>query len=171
MPSRCWSRCMARPRGAGHQPDVLRRPRHRGGERAILARVPAYGALDGGVSFFLPRVVRRAARAADRADGRALRHQIAVDGGGGHWTAPDDQLQAEAAKVAAQLASRGATRALGEIKRLIRRSALQSSWDEQSNAEALAMSGIGSADHLEGVTAFVEKRRAVFHRQIKGHLS
>jgi 2-(1,2-epoxy-1,2-dihydrophenyl)acetyl-CoA isomerase len=118
-------------------------------------------ALDGGVSFFLPRIVgeRRALQIALM--GERFGTDRAVEWGLVNWTAADERLQEEARTIASQLAS-GPTRALGEIKQLIRRS-LQSSWDEQSNAEALAMSGtIGSADHLEGVTAFVEKRRAVF---------
>lgn len=118
-------------------------------------------ALDGGVSFFLPRIVGERRALQISLMGERFGIDRALEWGLVNWSAADDQLQAEAAKVAAQLAS-GPTKALGEIKCLIRRS-LQSSWDEQSNAEALAMSGtIGSADHLEGVTAFVEKRRAVF---------
>ena len=118
-------------------------------------------ALDGGVSFFLPRIVGERRALQISLMGERFGVDRALEWGLVNWTAPNDQLQAEAMKVAAQLAS-GPTKALGEIKQLIRRS-LQSSWDEQSNAEALAMSTtIGSADHLEGVTAFVEKRRATF---------
>ena len=52
--------------------------------------------------------------------------------------------------------------ALGLVKRLIR-SSLDNSWDEQSHREAEGLAAAAeTADHVEGVTAFVEKRKPVF---------
>ncbi len=117
--------------------------------------------LDGGVSYFLPRIIgeRRAMQVALM--GERLTAAQALEWGLVNWTVPADQIQDEAKTLAARLAQ-GPTLALAEIKQLLRRS-LQSSWEEQSSAEALAIStAIGSADHLEGATAFVEKRRPNF---------
>jgi 2-(1,2-epoxy-1,2-dihydrophenyl)acetyl-CoA isomerase len=117
--------------------------------------------LDGGVSFFLPRIVgeRRALEIA------LLGERFGVDQGVA-WglinrVVPDADLRSGGESLAARLAS-GPTRALGEIKRLLRAS-LQSSWDEQSarEAESIAMM-VASDDHLEGVNAFIEKRRPAF---------
>lgn len=118
-------------------------------------------ALDGGVSFFLPRIVGERRALQMSLMGESFGIDRAVEWGLVNWRTANDALIAEADTVAKRLAA-GPTTALGEIKQLIRRS-LQSSWDEQSNAEALAMmKTIASKDHLEGVTAFVEKRRAAF---------
>jgi 2-(1,2-epoxy-1,2-dihydrophenyl)acetyl-CoA isomerase len=117
--------------------------------------------LDGGVSYFLPRIIgeRRAMQVALM--GERLTAAQALEWGLVNWTVPADGIQAEARTLAGKLAQ-GPTLALGKIKHLVRAS-LQSSWEEQSSAEALAIStAIGSADHLEGVNAFVEKRKPAF---------
>ena len=93
--------------------------------------------------------------------GERLTAAQALEWGLVNWTVPADGIQAEARTLAGKLAQ-GPTLALGKIKHLVRAS-LQSSWEEQSSAEALAIStAIGSADHLEGVNAFVEKRKPAF---------
>lgn len=117
--------------------------------------------LDGGVSFFLPRIVgeRRALQIALM--GERFGADRALDWGLVNWTVPEADLRAESGKLAHQLAS-GPTQALGRIKQLIRRS-LQSDWEDQSAEEARTMAeSIATDDHLEGVTAFVEKRRPSF---------
>ena len=74
---------------------------------------------------------------------------------------PRAALDEEALRLARQLAD-GPTVALGLAKRLIRAS-LDNSWDEQSHREAEAFPlAAATDDHVEGVAAFVEKRKPVF---------
>jgi len=116
---------------------------------------------DGGATYFLPRIVgeRRALEIAllgERIDAAtALRLGLV------NWVVPRTALDAEAARIAAELAA-GPTLAMAAAKRLIR-GALDASWDEQSHREAEAIAAIvRTDDHLEGVRAFAEKRRPVF---------
>lgn len=116
---------------------------------------------DGGVTYFLPRIVgeRRALEIALLGD-RFTAAQ-AVDWGLVNRTFPKESLADEAIAFATKLAC-GPTLAMGAAKQLIRQS-LESTWDEQSAAEARTLSDIAASDdHLEGVTAFVEKRKAAF---------
>ena len=116
---------------------------------------------DGGVTYFLPRIVgeRRALEIALLGD-RFTAAQ-ALEWGLLNWTAPKADLRAETLKIARRLAD-GPTVALGGVKRLLRNS-LQSSWDQQSALEGeILVKAAASDDHLEGVTAFVEKRKAKF---------
>lgn len=117
--------------------------------------------LDGGVSFFLPRIVgvRRAMEMALL--GESFSATEARDWGLVNRMVGLDALQDEALELAKRIAS-GPTYALGRIKRLLNAS-IQNSWDEQSALEAQLISEtVGSDDHFEGVTAFAEKRRAAF---------
>ena len=116
---------------------------------------------DGGVTYFLPRIVgeRRALEIALLGD--RFTAQQALSWGLLNWAVPRADLEAETMKIAQRLAS-GPTRALGEAKRLFRES-LQSGWEEQSAKEGEAIARIAETDdHLEGVTAFVEKRKPIF---------
>jgi 2-(1,2-epoxy-1,2-dihydrophenyl)acetyl-CoA isomerase len=116
---------------------------------------------DGGVSYFLPRIVgeRRALEIALL--GERFTAQQAYQWGLLNWIVPGQALQDKAFEIAGELAA-GPTRALAGAKRLLRGS-LESSWDQQSASEALLIGEIvATDDHLEGVTAFVEKRKPTF---------
>ncbi|MAY25843.1 MAG: enoyl-CoA hydratase-related protein [Polycyclovorans sp.] len=131
------------------------------GTRFVLAYDRVGAAPDCGGTWFLPRLLgpRRAAELmmlsptwdADQAQAYGLINRV-VDA---------DQLDAEAARLAAQLA-RGPTVAYGKFKRLADAS-LSSDLGAQLEAERAAFaSGTRTADFREGVTAFLAKRPATF---------
>jgi 2-(1,2-epoxy-1,2-dihydrophenyl)acetyl-CoA isomerase len=116
---------------------------------------------DGGATYFLPRIVgeRRALEIALL--GERFNAQKALEIGILNWVVARAELVEETAKMARNLAD-GPTVALGKAKQLIRAS-FDNSWDEHSHREAEAFAVAGAtADHLEGATAFVEKRKPVF---------
>ena len=116
---------------------------------------------DGGATYFLPRIVgeRRALEIALL--GERFTAQTAKEYGILNWLVPAADLAAETAKTARKLAD-GPTFALGKAKRLIR-SSLDNSWDEHSHREAEYLAACAATtDHLEGVTAFLAKRKATF---------
>jgi len=116
---------------------------------------------DSGGTFNLPRSVGLA-----RAKGLALLGDKlpaeTAEQWGLIWKCVDDEdLQTEAGKMALHLATQP-TRALGLIKKLLNQSA-SNSLLEQTELEKQAMSELSrSEDFKEGVTAFMEKRPAVF---------
>ncbi len=116
---------------------------------------------DGGSTYFLPRIVgeRKALELAFL--GERFGAEQAREMGLVNWVVPPGQLANETAKMARRLAD-GPSLALGLVKRLIR-SSLENSWDEQSHREAESFAlAAATHDHLEGVTAFVKKRKPVF---------
>ena len=74
----------------------------------------------------------------------------------------DDAGLVEAADALARKLSQGPTRAYGEVRRLLAR-ALANPFESQLEDEAQALArGGATADAREGITAFLEKRSAVF---------
>ena len=116
---------------------------------------------DGSSTYFLPRTVglKKAMELAllcERFDAETARTLGMVK-----WVVPESALASETAKLANRLAS-GPTYAYGNTKRLLNAS-LHSSLDDQLQAEAESFSQCaGSADFVEGISAFVEKRKAKF---------
>jgi 2-(1,2-epoxy-1,2-dihydrophenyl)acetyl-CoA isomerase len=116
---------------------------------------------DGGATYFLPRLVgeRRALEIALL--GERFTAARAKEIGILNWVVPRAGLAQETASLARRLAD-GPTVALGRAKQLIRAS-LDNSWDEQSHREAEGLAAAAATeDHLEGVAAFVAKRKPVF---------
>ncbi|MDQ6526899.1 enoyl-CoA hydratase-related protein [Nocardioides sp. LHD-245] len=117
---------------------------------------------DAGVSWFLPRLVGPRRAALLTLTGYRLDAQEAAHWGLVTQVVPDEEAESAALDLARRLAG-GPTRALGRTRRLLGDS-FDSSLDEQleHEARALADSG-GSVDAVEGIRAFVDKRRPVFH--------
>lgn len=116
---------------------------------------------DGSSSFHLPRAVgiKKAMEIALLGD--RFGAQEAKDMGMINFVVPNKDLEEEANKLATRLAN-GPSRALGNTKALFYRS-LESEFESQLQAEAEYFSDSASGpDFKEGVTAFVEKRAAVF---------
>lgn len=116
---------------------------------------------DGSSTYFLPRLVgfRRAMELT--LTSRTLSAQEASEWGIVNRVVPDEDLPAEAGELASQLAA-GPTKAFGTSKRL-----LHTSWTEtletQMEHEARSIADTArTADALEGITAFTEKRAASF---------
>ncbi len=116
---------------------------------------------DGGATYFLPRIVgeRRALEIALLGERFTAERALAL--GILNWLVPRASLAEETAALARKLAD-GPTVALGKAKQLIR-SSLDNSWDEQSHREAEGLAAAAATeDHVEGVAAFLEKRKPVF---------
>lgn len=116
---------------------------------------------DGSASFHLPRAVgiKKAMEIAllgDRFDATSAR-----DIGMINFVAASGQLEAETRALATRLAN-GPTHVYGNTKRLLYRS-LESEFEAQLQLEAETFADCASrADFREGVSAFVEKRKARF---------
>lgn len=116
---------------------------------------------DSGGTFNLPRSIGLA-----RAKGLALLGDKLPAETAEQWgliwkCVDDDELQAEASKLALHLATQP-TMALGEIKKLLNQS-FSNTLEQQTELEKLAMSKLSqSEDYQEGVAAFMAKRPAVF---------
>jgi 2-(1,2-epoxy-1,2-dihydrophenyl)acetyl-CoA isomerase len=131
------------------------------GTTFVLAHRHIGLAPDGGASYFLPRIVgeRRALELALL--GNRLTSAKALEIGIINWVVAPQDLASRTAELAERLAG-GPTAALGHCKALIR-SSLDHGWDEMLGEEA-RRAGIlvRTNDHLEGVSAFLAKRRPKF---------
>ena len=130
------------------------------------ARVrPAYTAIglspDGGMTALLPAAVGRA-RALDMfLTNRAMGADEALTAGLAARVVPDADLRAETDALAAAIAA-GPPRALAATKRLVREAAATLT-DRVLDAESASIGERGSSpEGREGITAFIEKRRAVW---------
>ena len=112
---------------------------------------------DGGLSYYLPRIVGLKQAIELTLTNRLLTAKEALELGIVTKIVPDKELMEQAEAIAVQLAS-GATKALGTAKRLLHRS-----WTEtletQLENESQALSAMAhTLDAQEAIKAFVEKR-------------
>lgn len=117
--------------------------------------------VDCNISYFLPRMIgeRRALQLAML--GEKVDSARALELGLFNWVVDEDEFEAKVNEVVRRLVN-GPTLALAGIKTLYRNS-LEMSFDQQSHREAESIAQVaGTHDHLEGVKAFVEKRKPVF---------
>jgi 2-(1,2-epoxy-1,2-dihydrophenyl)acetyl-CoA isomerase len=115
---------------------------------------------DGGATYLLAKAVGRVRAMRMMLLGEKIDAQTALDWGLATKVVPDDALDAEAAKLARQLAN--GPRSLGLIKRLAW-DALDSDFATALGAERRVQRDAGRTDDfMEGVTAFVEKRKPAF---------
>lgn len=116
---------------------------------------------DGSASYYLPRLVGQR-RAMDLfLTNRTLNAQEALDWGLVNRVVPQADLEKESGALAEQLAS-GPTRAYGGVKKLLAL-AMNDSLESQMARESRQIVELSrSPDGLEGVRAFVEKRKAAF---------
>lgn len=116
---------------------------------------------DAGGSWSLPRIIGEPRAKALALTAEPLPATTAADWGLIWKALPDDQLMTEATALAQRLAA-GPTLGLGLTKHLIQAAASQS-LDQQLDMERDCQQTAGrSADYAEGVTAFLEKRKAEF---------
>ena len=116
---------------------------------------------DGGSTFLVP-VAAGKARALEMALlGEPVQAATAADWGLINRVVPDSSLMDDARQLARRLAS-GPTRSYAQSKRALNQS-LMRHMDEQLDLEAdIQREMTGSADFIEGITAFVEKREPHF---------
>lgn len=116
---------------------------------------------DAGTSFLLPRSVGTKRAMELFLLNRALTSAEALSWGLVNRVVPDAELMTEATKLAERVAE-GATHAFGRTKRLVANAlgALESQMVLES--ETIAAQA-GSAEGLEGIGAFLEKRKPSFH--------
>jgi 2-(1,2-epoxy-1,2-dihydrophenyl)acetyl-CoA isomerase len=91
---------------------------------------------------------------------RAITSSEALSWGLVNNVVPDDQLMAEAVKLGERVAA-GATRAFGRTKRLVANSLGPLESQMVLESETIATQA-GSPEGLEGISAFLEKRKPSF---------
>ena len=116
---------------------------------------------DAGSTYILPRLVGNAKAKAMMMLGEKIPAETALEWGMIYNVVEEEKLLETATGLAQKLAS-GPTQALNGIKQLIKNS-MNNSYAEQLQAEAMTQRAAGrTADCVEGVTAFLQKRDANF---------
>ena len=116
---------------------------------------------DGGASYYLPRLVGGRRAMEFFLTNRVLTAQEALDWGLVNRVVPQADLEKEVGALAEQLAN-GPTRAYSSVKKLLALS-MNDSLESQMERESRQIAELArSPDGLEGVRAFVEKRKAAF---------
>ncbi len=116
---------------------------------------------DGGSSWLLPRLIGVPRALQMMMLGEKIGAEQAADWGLVYKVVEDDALMDEATALAQRLAA-GPTVALGTMRKILR-AGLSQGFAETLDAEAMGQFVAGnSADAVEGVMAFVEKRKAAF---------
>ena len=116
---------------------------------------------DGGSSWLLPRLIGLPRAAQMMMLGEKIGAEQAADWGLIYKAVDDDALMDEARALATRLAS-GPTVALGTMRKILR-GGLTQSFSETLDAEAMGQFVAGnSADAMEGILAFQQKRKAAF---------
>ena len=116
---------------------------------------------DGGGTFFLPEILGTSKALELVWTGRPIAPQEALDIGLVTKVVPAEELMASSVELARQL-SKGATLAMGMAKRGMYKSRigqLEAALEFESYGQAMLRQ---TADHAEGVKAFIEKRTPVF---------
>jgi 2-(1,2-epoxy-1,2-dihydrophenyl)acetyl-CoA isomerase len=116
---------------------------------------------DSGSHWFLPRLTGMARAFEYAATGRDIQADEALQAGLVNRIAPPDQLESMTMELAGQLA-KAPTRSIGLIKRTLNRALtcdLDTLLDYEATIQQIASE---TADHKEGVAAFMEKRPATF---------
>jgi 2-(1,2-epoxy-1,2-dihydrophenyl)acetyl-CoA isomerase len=126
-----------------------------------LAYANVGASCDLGASWALPRIVglRRALQIALLSDPFDV--EQAQEWGIVNWIVPEQSLETEALAIAGRLAA-GPSIAIGNIKRLMRAS-FDNALPQQLDCEREAfLACAATSDFKEGVSAFLERRRAIF---------
>ncbi len=116
---------------------------------------------DAGGTFFLPRLVGLARAKELMFFGEAVDARRALEIGLVNRVVPHERLMEEAMELAGRLAE-GPTRAIGMMKRMLNRSFesdLTTCLDFEATFQGIAVS---TADVVEGITSFLQKRKPEF---------
>ncbi len=116
---------------------------------------------DGGSTFFLPRIVGMRRAAELMLLNRPLTAEEALDWGLITKVVAPKCLSGEAEKTAKRLAA-GPTRAFGQVRRLLQSSFSSDFADQLAREQAGIVAMAGTQDGVEGVAAFLEKRKPAF---------